>query len=64
MGNVLGRQGPEWMPNIPPDGNDLNRPYSAQMNDMILHYAVPLFCIAALGKSHYTVCQKLIPAVF
>ncbi len=46
MGNVQGRQAAL---NIPPDGNDVNHAYSAQMLDMILHFAVPVFSIAAVS---------------
>ncbi len=58
MGNILGRQAAEIIPNIPPDGNNVNQPHRAQMVDMITHFALPLFCIAgmsALGKEYQNV---------
>ena len=46
---------PTWYPNIAPDCedgfNNVNRPYSVQMKDMVLQFAVPLLFIAAFGKS-------------
>ena len=55
MGNMLGQlaerggEAPAW--NIPPDHglNDPNRPYSVQMQDMVLHYGLPLMCVGMLG---------------
>ena len=61
MGNIFGQTygRTEWQPNIPMDHgsrdsagsvNDLNRPHSTQLRDMVLHYGIPLLCMAALGK--------------
>ncbi len=60
MGNILERQAAQLLPdaNIPPDGNNVNQPYRAQMVDMIAHFAFPLFCLAgmsALGKEYQNV---------